>query len=268
MHRQVKTGTATIAASFVAARHAGTALPVYPGTAPRSPAEAYAIQDAAIALQGGAIGGWKIGRIHPPLSEKFGTTRLIGPALTSQVRQLDERATGYRIPDGFGAVEAEVMLRVGTRVDPTARDWTPDQALGLIDAAHVGFEIASSPYPGINTDGPLVTISDQGNNHGLLIGPPIPDWPRCDLDTIAVTMRIDGALVGSGTPAAFPGGIGGSLLALLENLASRGIALEPGAWISTGAITGVHEVVAGQYAEAEFVGVGTIHCTIANQPQS
>lgn len=268
MHQQVKTGAAEIAASFAAARRTGAGLPVYPGPQPRDLAEAYAIQDAAIALRGEAIAGWKIGRIHPPLSEQFGTTRLIGPAFASQVQMLGDDAKGYRIADGFGAIEAELMLRIGMRVEPVLRNWSADHALALIDGAHIGFEIASSPYPGINTDGPLVTISDQGNNHGLLIGPAIPNWQHRDLDAIEATMTIDGAPVASGTPAAFPGGIAGSLLALLGNLATRGIALEQGAWISTGAITGVHEVVAGQIAAAEFAGIGTIRCTIANQPLS
>lgn len=268
MHQQVKSVAAEIAARFVVARHAATGLSTYPGPLPTALDDAYAIQDAAIGLGGEAVVGWKIGRIHPPLSEEFGTTRLIGPALASQVLALDEGATGYRIADGFGAVEAELMLRVGTPAEPAARDWTAAEALALIDAVHIGFEIASSPYPGINADGPLVTISDQGNNHGLLIGPALPAWQNVDLDAVAVTMRIDGAVVGSGVPAAFPGGIAGSVLALLENLAVRGIVLERGTWISTGAITGVHEVVAGQVAEAEFAGIGTIRCTIANQPRS
>lgn len=268
MHQQVKTAAAEIAASFVAARRAGAGLPTYPGPQPCDPAEAYAIQDAAISLRSEAIAGWKIGRIHPPLSEEFGTTRLIGPAFAEQVRTLGDDSIGYRIADGFGAIEAELMLRIGTRVEPIQRHWLANHALALVDAAHVGFEIASSPYPGINSDGPLVTISDQGNNHGLLIGPAIPGWQHRDLDAIEATMTIDGVQVASGTPAAFPGGIAGSLLALLGNLAERGIALEPGTWVSTGAITGVHEVIAGQHAEAEFAGIGTIRCTIANQPQS
>jgi 2-keto-4-pentenoate hydratase len=249
-----------IAASFVTARRAGVALSAYPGDKPGTLAQAYAIQDAAIVLRGEAIAGWKIGRIHSPLAEQYGSTRLIGPVAASQCVKLDGPGTGYRIAGGFGAIEAELMLRVGPGQgsDPLAR----------IDAAHIGFEIASSPYPGINRDGPLVTISDWGNNHGLLIGPAIPDWQSRELDALACTMTIDGASVGQGTPAAFPGGIAGSLAALFDNLEWRGLALAPGTWISTGAITGVHEVTAGQIAVAEFAGIGTISANIAEQPLS
>ncbi len=261
MQQQVTIPGEEIAAKFVAARRAGATLAVYPGDKPATLAQAYAIQDAAIALRGEAIAGWKIGRIHAPLADELGTTRLIGPVAASQCSMIEDAGTGFRIAGGFGAIEAELMLRIGSDGD----DADP---LSRIDAAHIGFEIASSPYPDINRDGPLVTISDWGNNHGLLIGPAIADWRGRDLDALGCTMRIDSVEVGSGTPAAFPGGIAGSLLALFDNLAWRGIALPAGTWISTGAITGVHEVTAGQIAEAEFAGVGTIRATIANQPLS
>lgn len=259
-----------IAAKFLAARRSGTALADYPGAMPATLAEAYAIQDAAIALRGEPVAGWKIGRIHSPLAEALGTTRLIGPVAESQCRRLDDTGTGtgYRIAGGFGAIEAELMLRIGRDVAPEAQDWSPAEALALIDAAHIGFEIASSPFAGINTNGPLVTISDWGNNHGLLIGPAIADWQSRDLDGLACAMTLDGEPVGSGTPAAFPGGIAGSLLALLDNLAWRGITLRAGTWISTGAITGVHEASAGQIAVAEFAGCGAIRAEIAEQPLS
>jgi 2-keto-4-pentenoate hydratase len=266
MQQEVTVPGEEIAAKFLAARRTGATLAAYPGPLPSTLAEAYAIQDAAIALRGEAVDGWKIGRIHSPLAETLGTTRLIGPVAASQCRMLDEDGTGYRIANGFGAIEAELMLRVGEAVAPGDRHWTAEEALALVDAAHIGFEIASSPFPAINTNGPLVTISDWGNNHGLLIGPAIAEWHQRDLDAIACVMQIDGQQAGAGTAAAFPSGIAGSLLALLDNLAWRGIALAAGTWISTGAITGVHEVIAGQIAVAEFAGIGTIRAVIANQP--
>ncbi|HCS17310.1 MAG TPA: 2-keto-4-pentenoate hydratase, partial [Erythrobacter sp.] len=43
---------------------------------------------------------------------------------------------------------------------------------------------------------------------------------------------------------------------LLRNLSDRGIAPQPGWWVSSGAITGVHEIAPGQRAIARFAGVG------------
>jgi len=49
---------------------------------------------------------------------------------------------------------------------------------------------------------------------------------------------------------------------LLENLAQRGIAPKPGWWISSGEITGVHEVASGDIVQASFEGIGDLSVKI------
>jgi 2-keto-4-pentenoate hydratase len=45
-------------------------------------------------------------------------------------------------------------------------------------------------------------------------------------------------------------------------MAARGIALEAGQWISTGAVTGVHPVRIGDRVEARFDDRLAVECTI------
>jgi 2-keto-4-pentenoate hydratase len=54
----------------------------------------------------------------------------------------------------------------------------------------------------------------------------------------------------------------GAVRYLLEHMAMRGIALSPGQWVSTGAVTGVHPVTIGDRVEARFDGRFAVHCTI------
>ena len=162
---------------------------------------------------------------------------------------------------GFGAVEAEFLFKLGS-VPEGQTDWPIPSALDCVEAVHIGFEIASSPFPGINALGPLVTASDFGNNNGLVIGPAIADWRGGDIDHAPVTTLIEGVAIGSGLASAFPGGCGGSVAFLLENLARRGIAIPPGTWVSTGAVTGVHQVKPGSSITADFGRFGSIHCRI------
>lgn len=68
-----------VAGRFVAARLSASALPDYPGPLPRTLAEAYARQDAAIALWPDEIAGWKVGGIADPWVGRFGEPRLLGP---------------------------------------------------------------------------------------------------------------------------------------------------------------------------------------------
>tara|TARA_R110000868_G_scaffold53349_7_gene167582 strand:- start:859 stop:1644 length:786 start_codon:yes stop_codon:yes gene_type:complete len=255
-----------IATHFLAMRKAATGFDDYPGDAPATLEEAYVIQDAALARAPDAVAGWKVGRILPPLADRYGCDRLAGPIFSPTVFPATSQSKGLVFANGFGAVEAEYLFRIGTVPRPDQMSFTLEEAADHIDAVHIGIEIASSPFAGINEMGPAVTISDFGNNNGLLIGPAIPDWRSGAYADQRVTTRIDGVDVGSGTAAAFNRGAIGSVSFLLENLIARGIAIQPGWWISTGAVTGVHPVRAGQGVETDFGPLGTLHCTIAAQP--
>lgn len=252
----------SIAEAFVRARRAGQSLAQYPGNEPVDLAMATAIQDAAIQQWGGTVAGWKVGRINPPWLEKLGTNRLPGPIFAPQVQHAPKSGTavGEIFENGFGAAEAEFVFRLGA--SPKAGKLTLAETADLVDAVFIGIEIASSPFPGINARGPLVTISDFGNNNGLILGAEIPDWQKAGLDDWALESRIDGQIVGQGMASAFPDGPLGSVQFLIQNLLERGLPVEPGLLISTGAVTGVHDITAGQHFEAQFGAFGTIACTI------
>lgn len=256
---------AAIASRFVAARRRAEGFADYPGAAPGSLAEGYAIQDIALDLMDEPIGGWKVGRVPAPLVETYGADRLAGPTFAATIKGLEADATGLIFAQGFGAAEAEFLLRVAHTPDPDKMRYTLEEAAALIDAVHIGFEIASSPFVGINGLGPAVTVSDFGNNNGLLIGPAVPSWQSLDFARQAVAVRVDGQEVGSGKAASFPDGPIGSVRFLLENLAERGIPLAAGAWISSGAVTGVHEVRVGQHVVADFGSLGLLECHIMSQ---
>lgn len=251
--------TMTIARAFVTARAAGNALPDYPGVKPASLDRAYAVQDEAIALADRPVAGWKVGRINPPVD---GADRLTGPIFSDQVSRDDDPAMPV-FRDGFAAAEAEFLLRIGASPDPAKTHYTSDEAAALIDAVHVGIEIASSPFPGINENGPAVTVSDFGNNNGLVIGAGLPDWRALDLTAWPVELHVNGECIGAQTGAAVPGGPFAAAAFLFGHMAARGVALQPGQWISSGAVTGVHRVAVGDTVEAKFDGRLSVRCTIA-----
>jgi 2-keto-4-pentenoate hydratase len=252
-----------IAGRFLDARRAAAGLADYPGDFPATLDEAYAIQDSAIARWGRPVIGWKVGRVHPPLSERFGTDRLGGPIFAR-----DSAAPGgvpVEMPvfaDGFAAGESEFLLRLGKAPPAGKTEFTLDEAADLIGAVHIGIEIASSPLRAINELGPIAVVSDFGNNNGLVVGPEIPDWRSSGFEQWTVSTLIDGVEVGTGRAAAFPDGAIGAARFLFELLAARGIALAPGQWISSGAVTGVHRAHPGQLVEARFGEGFAIACRL------
>lgn len=253
----------TIARKFVDARRTARALPVYPGPLPRDLDEAYKIQDAAIVADGAAIAGWKVGRIGESDLPKYDVNRLAGPIFARSVHFYGDMPIAMPIfAGGFGAAEAEFLLRIGSDVPRGKTRFTLEEAATLVDAVHVGIEIASSPFPGINTNGPAVTVSDFGNNNGLIVGPRIADWRISGFERWPVSVAIDGVEAGRATTETMLDGAVGAVSFLLELLARRGIAVPAGTWISTGAVTGVHEVAPGQNVMARFGENMTITCAI------
>jgi 2-keto-4-pentenoate hydratase len=258
------TDAGIIADRFLSARRSAAGLSDYPGEMPSSLDEAYAIQDAAIAAWNRPIVGWKVGRVPPPLVSKFGTDRLAGPIFSSSVARTDGHEVEMPVFDkGFAAAEAEFLLRIGRAPEASQTRFTLDEAAELIDAVHVGIEVASSPLRAINDLGPIAVVSDFGNNNGLVIGAPIRDWQASGFEEWAVTTRIDGGEVGTGRASAFPDGAIGSARFLFELMAHRGIELRPGQWISSGAVTGVHDAKPGQSVEARFGDRFSVRCRLA-----
>jgi 2-keto-4-pentenoate hydratase len=252
-----------VAEAFVAARREGRALASYPGEAPSDLGSAYRIQDIAIELDGRTIAGWKVGKINPPIDTQLGSNRLAGPIFADSVVTVNagEAPDMPVFADGFAAAEAEFLLHVAAGWDGIV----PQDDVGtraLLDAVHLGIEVASSPYPGINADGPPVTVSDYGNNYGMIVGPMVEGWEAVDFNAIVVRLEIDGEVAGENTTAAMLDGPLGAVRFLLANLSARGIDCSGGTWVSTGAVTGVHPVVPGQKVLATFEGQGTVACGI------
>jgi 2-keto-4-pentenoate hydratase len=213
---------------------------------------AYAIQDAAIAQWSDTLVGWKIGFIAPDRRSAGEPDRLVGPVWRSGLR-----GDGATVPDGavveagvfadgFAAVEAEFVVRLGEDVPTRTDAWTAVEAAELSQQLHVGIEVASSPIPDINALGPTVIAADFGNNNGLLLGPELDD-----LTSAHLRCSIDGELVGEGTAANLPGGLHHGLATALTLLTARGHHLPAGTLFATGAITGIHPIRPGQTCRVE-----------------
>lgn len=248
---RTKSGHQQIASAFVEARKAGVILHSYPGNIPETMEEGYAIQDLAIALDGRPVGGWKVGRVPPQQVAKFDAERLVGPIFSDEiVDAADGVVPVMRVfGQGFAAAEAEILLRVASVPDG---EISMDTIKSHIDDVRVGMEIASSPFPGINGFGAAVTVSDFGNNKGIVLGPTVPEWPSADLLSMPVSLQIEGKTVGEDQMSNMLDGPFGSVVFLLKELQRRGIEAAPGTWVSAGAITGVHEVADGQMVKARF----------------
>ncbi|GBF58767.1 hypothetical protein PbB2_02455 [Candidatus Phycosocius bacilliformis] len=250
-----------IAERFRIARLNRTPLATFPGPMPTALADSYRIQDVAIATWPDQLIGWKVGRILGELVDVYGTDRLIGPIFAKSLSRIEarEEAKFAAIEHGFCAVEGEYVFELSDDADPAKTNYDAHTALELVGNLWTGIELAGSPLATINELGPTVVVSDFGNNWGLILGQPVDNW-RVRLHGLACKVSINDHLVGQGDVTAFPGGITQSLVFALNCAAARGLPLTRGMLVSTGAVSGVHDLLPGQHAVADFGPDGTLAC--------
>ena len=249
---------------FLSARRAGRALRDYPGNVPGTLASAYRCQALAIRRWPDRIGGWKVARIPPHAREQYPEERLIGPAFASNIHiaQGDKPVHCGVFEGGFAAVEAELVIRMGSASLRAERSWTSESVKPLVGSLHIGVEVASSPFALLNQFGPGAVISDFGNNWGIVLGAEIKHWQT--LDQVIAQTFIDGEQVGQGVVSIRDGALG-ALAFVLNHCEQRGAVLKEGDLISTGMITGVHDVRAGQRSRHVFEALGEVQCQIEKQ---
>jgi 2-keto-4-pentenoate hydratase len=250
-----------VARRFVGGRRSARALTDFPGALPADMAAGYAIQEQAIGLWPDKVAGWKVGRIPTELQAELNADRVMGPVFAANVVKAGPKPTVVRvIPGGFAAVEAEYIYRMGEDAPAGKADWTPAEALKLVEEELVGVEFAGSPLATINILGPRVVAADFGNNAGLILGRPIPDWRTRTDDWPPCEAWIEGKLVGRGAPSSLPGGPAASLAFLMNAVAARGRPLQRGQYVTTGAASGIHDIEAGQTARIAFGDLDEIFC--------
>src|SRR5690606_5858087 len=120
------------------------------------------------------------------------------PIFRGTIREI-ESAAQASLPlyvGGFAAIEAEFVAVIARDAPAERRQWSLDEASGMIADLRIGLELASSPLARINDLGPAVTASDFGNNAGLIVGPSIRNWRERSLESMACEAFIDGESVG------------------------------------------------------------------------
>lgn len=235
-----------ISDQLLTARKNAAALSEFPGNPPATLEDAYQIQHASLSQWPDVVAGWKVGGIPEDLRAKLGADWLVGPIFERSVKRTEGDAS-VAMPiyaGGFAAIEPELVVQLGNTRDE--------------DRIFIGAEIASSPVPDINGYGPTAVVSDFGNNNGLLIGPEIADW-RNFQEPLEVSIWIDGEAIGSKTLQPLTVTAAKALQFCIDIAAEQNRELPAGTFVSTGAITGIHEAAVGAKAKIAFGNLGALH---------
>jgi 2-keto-4-pentenoate hydratase len=220
---------------------------------------AYAIQDAfrsEVERRGERPIGWKLGATSPA-----------GQALMG----VEEPACGFLFPGQYASgaevsvsdfadlrVEAEVAFRMGTRlVGPGV---TAATALFAVDGAVAALELLDFIFSGPPRVGDFIASSILAKS--IVLGSPLQPLQGVDLAQEGVVYEQNGDIVGTYTAAEVMGDPLNALAWLANHLATRGLALEPGDIVMSGAISKLLRPRPGDMIRASFTRLGSVSVTV------
>ena len=231
----------------------------------RSRAQAYAVQDAMAAAIAEPVTGWKLGATSPTMRARAGHDgAIIGRVFESVTFDTPAKLSMARFPDS--RVECEFAFRMHDAILPRARPWTAGE-LAERAVLHVAVEIIGNRYPkdaGAFKPATNDEIADNGAGIGFVFGPAVAHWGRHDLRNLRIDIRIDDREPAENFLGECRCDPIEALLQAAGILGERGIAIEAGQYVSTGAATDPQPVRAGSVVRARFGFLGAIDIAFIN----
>ena len=234
--------------------------------APRTSEQAYAIQDAFVALRSdrlGAIGGYKIALSSAEMQRFVGVdTPQAGVMLESTLRRTPARV---RASDYVRLlIEFEVAFEVAADLPVADAPYTPSSLAPFVRAAMPAIEIADdrgADYSQLSRH-PLDLIADNGWNEGAVLGAPVEGWRGIDLAALRGVATINGRVVGEGLGAAALGHPLEALAWVANHLAAHKRALVYLDVVITGSLITSKFVQPGDEVKFDLGPLGAVELTV------
>jgi len=225
---------------------------------PRDEQEAYAIQDAFVALSGVDPVGYKIGATSETAQRFLGLDRpFAGRILGAGVHQSPARLRGGDLI--FRVIEPEFAFRMATPLPPRAAAYGRDEVAEAVATLVPAIEVVTSAYGSAWTEvGGAALIADNGAHGAFVVGVEESAWRRIDLESHAVSLEVNGKDAGAGVGANALGSPLTALAWLANHLSGRGRGLEAGELVTTGVVTPFVELFPGDEAVADFGALGQV----------
>jgi 2-keto-4-pentenoate hydratase len=240
--------------------------PLPPELAPRTADEAYAIQDAFVALRAqklGAVAGYKIALTSAEMRRFVGVDdpqagMMLGSTLHRSPARV--RAADYvRL-----VVEFEVGIEIGEDLPAADKPFSRGHVAAAVGAVMPALELAddrNADYQELRKH-PLELIADNCWNEGAVFGAPVHDWKGIDLGAVRGIAQINGTRVGQGRGADAMGHPLDALAWLADHLAAIGRGLLRGDVVITGSIVTTKPVIAGDMVHFELEKLGSVELRV------
>jgi 2-keto-4-pentenoate hydratase len=228
------------------ARLSGGKLASYPGPAPSTMDEAFAIQSAVRTSIGWTHVGWKIGCTSEKAQKALNTDGPFpGPVYRERLFPSDSHVE--TLASNSRTTEPEIAFTMAH-----------DEALEAVASVHPSIEIVNPRLPKGFNDLVEWYVADGGLSHALILGPGVKPLNRSDYARITNRISINGWKKYEGLGANALGGPELALTWLANDLTAKGLFLRSGDVVTTGVITAVFETSIGDLVEASYDLIGNV----------
>jgi 2-keto-4-pentenoate hydratase len=240
--------------------------PLPPELAPSKPGEAYAVQDAFVALRArrlGAVAGYKIALSSPEMQRFVGVEMpMAGMILESTVRRSPARVSAGDYLNLI--VEFEVGVEIADDLPAADAPYTRERVARAIGAVMPAIELADdrkANYAELVRH-PLELIADNTWNEGVVLGYPLHEWRAIDLAAARGRASINGQAVGEGIGAAAMGHPLDAVAWIANHLASIGRGLLRKDLVITGSMITSKTVKSGDLVRFSLEGFGELELRV------
>ncbi len=239
------------------ARLSGEKLRDYPGPAPASMADAFAIQSAVRSSIGWKQAGWKIGCTSERAQKALHTDGPF-PGPLYRERLFPSGTHVETLASNSRTTEPEIAFTMARDLPARDKAWSVDEILHAIATVHPSIEIVNPRLPKGFNDVVEWYVADGGLNHALVLGQGVKPLKRADYARITNRVSLNGVSKYSGIASNALGGPELALTWLANNLITKGLFLRAGDVVTTGVITEVFDTSIGDHVEATYDLIGKV----------
>jgi len=234
--------------------------------APRSESDAYAIQDAFVAMRAqklGGIVGYKLALTSAEMRRFVGLdSPMAGIMLESTVHRSPARV---RAADYVRLiVEFEIAVQIAEDLPAADKPFFRERVAKSVGGVMPALELAddrNADYKELARH-PLELIADNCWNEGAVLGTPVLDWKRINLAAARGVATINGNKVGEGRGADAMGHPLDAVAWLADHLASIGRGLLRGDVVITGSIVTTKAVTPGDFVLFDVEELGAVELRV------
>jgi 2-keto-4-pentenoate hydratase len=240
--------------------------PLPPALAPGTEEQAYAIQDAFVALRAqklGAIVGYKIALASAAMR------RFVG--VDDPQAGIIFESTVYRTPAAVRAgdylrliVEFEIAVQMAEDLPAADAPFSREQVAKAVGSVMSALELAddrNADYAELRKH-PFELIADNTWNEGVVLGDPLTEWRNLDLASVRGRASINGQPVGEGVGRDAMGHPFNAVAWIADHLAAHSRGLLRGDLVITGSIITSKNVSPGDLVKFTVEGMGEVELRI------